>query len=287
MNNREIVVYSVCAGTFAFFILICILCLNRYKQIYGKRYQTNSRRRVNVTENIQLESHLEEIGGTYEMIDETNMIDNFQDHRDNNLSVSDTNGSYVQPDNNDYLTPYQPTDEDANTNNSNEIESESSASIDGNNRPASNHESSSSSSDVQGRRSSYLNPYQSIVQSVDVHEYSSTHNIDNSVLLGPIALTKESCSLNTVQPMIQVSKLLDSTYVIGTADESSSLLPDTSPKELEAKFSYPYKDVTLEIEPLEYKSVKDISSNTVSTKLDTTGEDSVERKLTVYRASSN
>lgn len=265
---------------------MCSLSQHRYKQIYWnfKRYQTSNRRR---TENQQQGIPPEEIEGIYEVIDESNMIYNLGDLRNDNMSVQDTNGSYVQPDSNDYLTPYHPVDDDAKTNNSKDNESESTAYSDSYNRPTSNHESSSSSSDVQGRRSSYLNPYQSIVQSVDIHEYLSIHNIDDSVSSGSIELTRESVFLNPVQPMIQVSSVLDNKYAIGCLDVLGSSLTDTRSEEIGVKCQYPYIDVTSEKEPLEYKSVTGISSDTVPTNLDTAGKDSVERKLDVYGASSN
>ncbi|VDI11049.1 Hypothetical predicted protein, partial [Mytilus galloprovincialis] len=217
LNNREIIVYSICAGTLVFFVLMCSLSQHRYQKIYWrfKRYQTSNRRR---TENQQQGIPLEEIEGIYEVIDESNMIYNLGDLRNDNMSVPGTNGSYVQPDSNDYLTPYHPVDEDAKTNNSKDNESESTASSDSYNRPTSNHESSSSSSDVQGRRSSYLNPYQPIVQSVDIHEYLSIDNIDDSVSSGSIEQTSESGYLNPVQSVIPVSNLLDNKCVIGCSE---------------------------------------------------------------------
>lgn len=258
---------------------MCSLSQHRYKQIYWnfKRYQISNRRR---TENQQQEIPPEEMEGIYEVIDESDMIYNLGDLRIDNMSVSGTNGSYVQPDINDYLTPYHPVDEDAKTNNSKGNASESTESLNSNNRQTSNHASTSSSSDVEGRRSSYLNPYQPIVQSVDIHEYLSIDNIDDS------EQTSESGYLNPVHCVIPVSNLLDNKYVIGCSDGSGSSLTDTPTKEMVSMCQYPYIDVTSEKEPLEFTSVTGKSSDTVPRNLDTAFKDSVERKLDSYGANS-
>ncbi|CAC5381562.1 unnamed protein product [Mytilus coruscus] len=93
LNNREIIIYSICAGTVAVFLLMCSVCQRRYKQIYGnfKRYQTGNRQRINITQNPQQEIPLEDIDGIYEEIDESNMIDNVGNLRDGDISVVDTN----------------------------------------------------------------------------------------------------------------------------------------------------------------------------------------------------
>ncbi|CAC5378059.1 Actin, larval muscle,Actin, clone 403,Actin-104,Actin, alpha sarcomeric/skeletal,Actin-2, muscle-specific,Actin-related protein T1,Actin, cytoskeletal 3A,Beta-actin-like protein 2,Actin, indirect flight muscle,Actin-103,Actin-related protein 2-B,Actin-46,Putative actin-9,Actin-65,Actin, cytoskeletal 1A,Actin-42A,Actin-4,Actin-71,Actin-75,Actin-85C,Putative actin-22,Actin, alpha skeletal muscle 3,Putative actin-28,Actin, cytoskeletal 1B,Actin, muscle-type A2,Actin-8,Major actin,Actin, adductor muscle,Actin len=132
--------------------------------------------RGNITDNLVSEIHLEETHVIYELIDESNMIENLENIGDSNISATDTNGSYVQPDTNGYLTPYQPVNEYTNTYDSSDNKSESSVSSEANDQTANDCPSISSSSDTEGRRSSYLNPYQPIVHSLDIHEYSYTHN---------------------------------------------------------------------------------------------------------------
>lgn len=87
-------------------------------------YQTGNSRR-NSTDHTLPGIPLEEIEGIYEEIDELNMIDSVGNLRDGDISVADTNGSYVQPDNNDCLTPFQPDDDFTSTDNSNDNKSES------------------------------------------------------------------------------------------------------------------------------------------------------------------
>ncbi|CAC5376452.1 unnamed protein product [Mytilus coruscus] len=227
LNNREIIIYSIGAGTFAIFILTCSVCKHRYKQIYGnfKRYQTGNRQRIDITGNPQREISLEEIEAVYEEIDESNMIDNVANFTDNNVSVSNTNGRTVYSDN-DYLTPYQPTDEDANTNTSNDNKSESSVSSGRIIQSTSNYESTSSSSDVQGIRSSYLNPYQPIIHSAEIHDYASTDCINEFDSSGSESLTNESGYMNPYQPMVPDRNLHEYKSVLGSLDGSGSSLSD-------------------------------------------------------------
>ncbi|XP_052097940.1 uncharacterized protein LOC127732812 [Mytilus californianus] len=276
LNNREIIIYSIGGGTFVFFILMCSVCKHRYKQIYGnvKRYHTDNRRRIDITDNPQREIPLDEIEGQYEEIDESNMKDNIVNLRENNVSITDSNGSYVQPDSNNYLTPYQPADEDANTNTSNDSKSESSAS---NNQPISDHESTSSKSDVIRERSSYLNPYQPIIHSADIHEYSSTHKTDDSDSSESDTQTMESGYLNPYQPMVSDRDLHEYKSVLWSSDGSGSSLSDQCTKGIGVSFPCPHQDLTSDIDTHEHKYVMVVSSDTVSKNLDMTKDDSIEK----------
>ncbi|VDI42453.1 Hypothetical predicted protein [Mytilus galloprovincialis] len=97
LNSRAIIVYSICAGTFAFCLLMCRLFHERYKHIYEnvKRYLFGNRRGVNTTGRPQSDIPMDEIDVIYEVIDESNMIDNLDDLMIDNVSVADTNGDYV------------------------------------------------------------------------------------------------------------------------------------------------------------------------------------------------
>lgn len=142
---------------------------------------------------------LEEIDGIYEEIDELNMIDNLEIIIGSNSSVSNTNES--QTNSNGYLTPYHSVYKEINDIIDNT--SEFYVSEDAFPQITSGRESTSTSSDLQNRRSSYLNPYQSIVHSEDIHEYLS---IQDSGLSGSETSTKRASSyLNPYQPMIPSS----------------------------------------------------------------------------------
>ncbi|CAC5379130.1 unnamed protein product [Mytilus coruscus] len=231
-------------------------------------YQNGNRRRINTTENPPLVIPLEEIEEVYEEIDESNMIDDVENLMNINLSDSDTNGSYVLPNSNDYLTPCQPTDEDAKTNNLNENKSESSSSFDENHKISSDHESTSSSSEMIGERSSYLNPYEPIIHSVDINEYSSTHKIDDSGSSESDTQTMESGYLNPYQPIVPDRDLHEYKSVLKCSDGSDFAMSDECTKEMGVEFPHPYQDLKSEIDTHEFKLVDDIASDTVSTNLD-------------------
>lgn len=204
-------------------ILLCTACQHRYKQLYNnlKKYQNDNRRRGIVPDD-QLSEIPHGIGGIYEVIDETNMIDN-RGQIDRNNTVSDINESHFQADNNGYLTPYQPaTEDDAQNNSLNDSKSESLASADANHQSTMDFESTSSSSDVEDRRSTYLNPYQPIISLVDSHEYASTQNVDGSGSSGSDAMSGESGYLNAYQPTIEVSDFHEYQYIHGCSDKSDT-----------------------------------------------------------------
>ncbi|XP_076117007.1 uncharacterized protein LOC143084833 [Mytilus galloprovincialis] len=276
LNNREIIIYSIGGGAFVFFILMCSVCKHRYKRIYGsvKRHNTGIGRRIDITDNPQREVPLEDMEGLYEEINESNMIDNMVNLKENNGSVTDSNGSYVQPDSNNYLTPYQPADEDAHINTSDDSKSESSAS---NNPPISDHESTSSKSDVIGERSSYLNPYQPIIHSADIHEYSSTHKIDDPGSSGSDKQTLESGYLNPYQPMVPDNDLHEYKSVLECSDKSDSTVSNACTNEMGVEFFPLNQDLKSETETYEYKSIKSKASDTVSKSLDKITDDSVQK----------
>ncbi|VDI72842.1 Hypothetical predicted protein, partial [Mytilus galloprovincialis] len=184
LSQREIIVYSIGTGAFVFVILLCTVCQRRYnyKQIYVKfkRYQTAYRRNRNTSEISLPNIPLEEIEGTYDVIDESNSIDNVGIIMEGNNPVSDTNENNSQFNSNSYLTPYQPSDEDFKTNNAIDNKTDLVGLSDCNNQTTSDLESTSSTSDVHNNRSSYLNPYQPIVHTADVHDYLSIHDSNSS-----------------------------------------------------------------------------------------------------------
>lgn len=233
------------------------MCQRRYKQIYGnlKSYRTNTGRR-NIPENQLQEIALEDVEPIYEVIDELNMIDNLENLRDSSRSITNITDSISQPDNNDYLTPYQPADENIHDNNS-----ESSSSSNTKDQTSSYCESTSSSSNVQERSSSYLNPYQPIVPSADNHEYSSTHKLDDSSSSG--SDTTELGYINPYQPMIADIDAHEYKFV-NCSHESDSLSADTSVKETRVLCQSPNEDINFDINIHENKSVKEILPDTVS-----------------------
>ncbi|CAC5403209.1 unnamed protein product [Mytilus coruscus] len=201
------IVYSICAGAFVFVILLCTVCRRQYKQVHVKfkRYQTAYRRNRNIQEMSLPNIPLEEIEGIYEVIDESNMTDNFGIIVESNRSISDANERNSQTNSNSYLTPCQPDEEELNTNNSidNKSERSSLSQSDANHPTTGDRESTSSNSDIQNNRSSYLNPYQPIVHSPDIHEYLSIHNSGSS---GSETLIKEANYLNPYQPIYSREK---------------------------------------------------------------------------------
>ncbi|VDI62119.1 Hypothetical predicted protein [Mytilus galloprovincialis] len=275
LNNREIIIYSIGGAAFVFCIIMCSVCKHRYKRIYGsvKRYHTGSRHRFDITDNPQREVPLEDIEDLYEEIDESNMINEMVNLKEKNVSVTDSNGSYVQPDSNNYLTPYQPADEDANTNTSNDSKSGSSAS---NNLPISDHESTSSKSDVIGERSSYLNPYQPIIHSVDIHEYLSTHKIDDSSESD--TQTMGSGYLNPYQPIVLDTDLHEYKSVLQCSDGLDSTISNACTNDTGDIFPTPNQGLKSETDTNEFKYISNSkTTDTVSNILDTITDDSVEK----------
>ncbi|CAG2255300.1 unnamed protein product [Mytilus edulis] len=184
LSQREIIVYSIGTGAFVFVILLCIVCQRRYSCklvcVKFRRYHTAYRRNRNIPEISMPNIPLEEIEGTYEVIDESNMIhvDNVETIMESNSSISNTNERNFQT--NSYLTPYQPSDKDLKTSHVTDNKTDLVGLSDGNNQTTSDLDSTSSTSDVQNNRSIYLNPYQPIVYSADIHEYSSIHDSGSS-----------------------------------------------------------------------------------------------------------
>lgn len=221
---------------------------------------------------------LEDVDGIYEVIDESNMIIDLENLRDNNISDSDTTGSYVQPESNGYITPYQPADEDKNTDNTNDIKSKYSVSSDAVNLTMSNSESTSASSEEDEIRNSYLNPYQPIVPLTDIHEYSCIHN-SSSV---SVTLTRELGYLNPNQLFPDTDlhdKIHENKSVQGCSKRSSSSnsLSDTFTKELEFTSPYLDKDLPSELYTQENIPVGGILCDTVSMDVDMTTDGSPEK----------
>ncbi|CAC5357726.1 MEGF10_11 [Mytilus coruscus] len=270
LNSREIIVYSISAGAFVFVILLCTVFQRRYKQIYGnfKRNQTGNRRMRNISANPLPELPLEDIEDIYEVIDESNMMDHLDNLRENNISLADDNDSYVQPDSNGYLTPYQP-DEDVNTINLNDNKSESSASSDPNHQSTMDRESASSSSDMHERRSSYLSLYQPTV-------HSFTHNLNDSSSSKSETLTTDSGYLNPYQPIVPDNCLHEYKSILVCSDELSSALSDTDIKKMGDKFPNPYQDLKSDSDTHDYKSVNDLSFDNVSINIDMLNDNSLQ-----------
>lgn len=258
---REIILYSSSVGVLVIVILLCTACHHRYKKLYGsiRIHQTEQNRHI--LENPLQEISLEEFGGIYEVIDESNMIDNIDNNRGHDESSSDSNENYCQPDDNGYLTPCQPTDDEVNSCNSIEDESESFAE-DKKHQNTSDRESTSSSSYIQG---GYLNPYQQMVHSADIHEYVLTQ-------------THDDCGSS--QPE---SQLMESGYLMLSSDihkckfiqDVCSSLPYTGSNDIEVKLPHPHHDFKSEIETIEYKSANGASSDTDSVNLEMMITDSV------------
>lgn len=259
---------------------MCSVCKQRYRQIYGnfKRDQTSNGQRNNITGTLPQEIPLEGVEGVYEDIDESNMIDNVETLRNMNLSDSDTNTncSYVMPNTNDYLTPYQPTDEDENINQLSDFKSESSSSF-GENQISSGHESTSSSSYIIGEKSGYLNPYQPIIYSADIHDYSFTHKINDSGSSGSDTQTLESGYLNPYQPVVPDRYLHEYKSVLKCSDKSDSTVSNTCTNETEVALPPYNQGLKSQTDTYEYKSINSKATDTVSNILDTITDDSVEK----------
>ncbi|XP_071124458.1 uncharacterized protein [Mytilus edulis] len=255
-SNREIIVYSICAGGFICVILLCTVCQRRYKQMYGnfRRYKTGKKRRRNIPEVSIPAIPLEASDGIYEIIDESNIIDNFEIIRKSRSLVSYNDESYVEPNSNGYLTPYQPVDEGLNTNDLKDTKSESSELIGSNDQGTGDCASTSSSSEVDGRRSSYLNPYQPIVHSGDIHEYSSTHNMNESGSSGSEAITRESGYLNPYQPIVHSADIHEYSST-NNMNESGSSGSETTTRE--SGYLNPYQSMVPDRDLHDYKSVLD------------------------------
>lgn len=219
-------------------------------------------------ENPLPELPLEGIEGIYEVIDESNMIDHRESLRENNISLADDNDSYVLPNSNGYLTPFQP-DEDANTMNSNDNKSEASASSDPNHQSEMDRESTSSSSDLHERRSSYLSMYQPIV-----HSFAHDHNDSSSSKSE--TLTTDSGYLNPYQPIVPDNCLHEYKSILVCSDKLSSALSDTDIKKMGEKFPNPYQDLKSDIDTHDYKSVNDLSFDTDSNNIDMLSDNSIQ-----------
>ncbi|XP_071171623.1 uncharacterized protein [Mytilus edulis] len=186
LSQREIIVYSTGTGAFVFVILLCTVCQRRYNCkrfcVKFRRHHTAYIRNRNIPEISMPNIPLEEIEGTYEIIDESNMIhvDNVETIMECNSSILNTNERNSQTNSNSYLTPYQPSDKDLKTSHVTDNKTDLVVMSDGNNQTTSDLESTSSTSDAQNSRSSYLNPYQPIVHSADIHEYLSIHDSGSS-----------------------------------------------------------------------------------------------------------
>ncbi|VDI64177.1 Hypothetical predicted protein [Mytilus galloprovincialis] len=254
-SNREIIVYSICAGGFVCVILLCTVCQRRYKQMYGnfRQYKTGKKRRRNIPEVSIPEIPLEASEGIYEIIDESNMIDNFEIIIKRRSLVSNNDESYVEPNSNGYLTPYQPVDEGLNTNDLKDTKSEFSENG-SNDHGTGDGASTSSSSEVDGRRSSYLNPYQPFVHSGDIHEYSSTHNMNESGSSGSEAITRESGYLNPYQPIVHSADIHEYSST-DNMNESGSSGSETTTRE--SGYLNPYQPMVPDRDLHDYKSVLD------------------------------
>ncbi|CAC5400652.1 unnamed protein product [Mytilus coruscus] len=281
LQNREIIVYSICASAFLFVILLCTACQRRYKLIYDsfRRYQAENRRSRNIPEVPFPDIPLVDIEGIYEVIDESNMINNIEYVRDSISSVTDTNEGYCQSDTNDYLTPCHPVVEGSNICNSSDDTSEYSATLNVYLATKSDCQSTSSSSYGQERESSYLNPYPSIVDhaDIDTQGYVFTHNTNDTGSSWLEAQLRDSTYLNPYQTMVSDRDLHEYKSVLGCSDESDSLLSDTCSTEIGVKIPHPNQDLRSDIDINEHKSANGKSCDTVSTKLDMMGGDPLEK----------
>lgn len=222
-----------------FVVLLCTACQRRYKQIYDtlRRYQSEERRIRSIPDILRSDIQLQEIEVIYEVIDESNMINDIENARDSTSSVTDTSDNYCQPDNNDYLTPCHPVDQDLNTCNTRDDKSESSVTSSIDRQTTANRQFTSSQSDVQG--SSFLNSHPA---DSDIHEYLFTHSSNESCVLIPEALTREPDYLNPYQPMIPDSDLHEYKSLRGSSDGSGSL-SNTSIKNIRETFQQSSQDL--------------------------------------------
>ncbi|VDI78440.1 Hypothetical predicted protein [Mytilus galloprovincialis] len=221
LNEREVILYSICAVVFALVILVCISCQHRYKQIYDnfRSYQTVNRRRRNKPEISLPNIPHGDIEGIYEVIDESNMIDvNIENVRYNSQPVTyndDSNSDSTEK--NDYLTPYQPADDDSITN-----KSDSSEISNCNNEITSDCRSIASSYGVPESRSSYLTMYQPIVACIDIQENTFSQFLNKPGSFEQEVHTSESGCLNPYEPMIAARDLHDYLSVPGSLSDTST-----------------------------------------------------------------
>lgn len=240
MKIRDVIVYFICGALFLFVVLLCIGCQRRYKHLHNtlRRYQTEGRRSRTIADIIHPDIQLQDIEAIYEVIDESNVINDIENARDSTSSVTDTSDSYCQPDNNDYLTPYH-QDQDSNTNNSRDDKSESSVTSSVDRQTTGDHLSISVNSDVQERRSSFSNSHP---VDIDIHEYLFAYSSNESCLSSPEVETRESDYLNPYQPMIPDSDLHEYKFLQGSANGSVSL-SITSSKHMGVIFPRPDQDL--------------------------------------------
>lgn len=215
------------------FVILCITCQRWHKQIYSnfRRYRAENRRERNVPHNSLPDIQLHEVEGVYDEINESNMIENIQNVMDSVSSVSETNESYCQPDSNDYLTPYHPADKCSNNSIGNKSESSTNSN---DHHPttsiSSDYQSNSIGSDMEGRRSSYLNPYQPIVNPAEIksHEYFSIYETNTCCASKSGDQTKDSGFLNPYQSMTKHRNLHAYKSLNTCTDGVGSLMSDAS-----------------------------------------------------------
>ncbi|VDI32888.1 Hypothetical predicted protein [Mytilus galloprovincialis] len=140
------------------------------------------------------------------------------------------------------------------------------------------NESGSSGSEAITRESGYLNPYQPIVHSADIHEYSSTNNMNESGSSGSETTTPESGYLNPYQPMVPDRDLHDYKSVLDSTVGSDSGVSDECTKEI---FVHSYQDLESEIDTHEYKSVCSMSIDTV-TKDDSSNNVQIKNRKRIF-----
>ncbi|VDI80573.1 Hypothetical predicted protein [Mytilus galloprovincialis] len=187
------------------------------------------------------------------------MMNNIPNVRSSISSVTDTN------DTNDYFTPYIHAVEGSNTCNSIDNKSESSPTL---------------NDDLATKKSGFsnLNSYPPIVHPTDIGSqgYAFTDNtLDTGSSLLEAQL-RESSYLNPYQPMVLDRDLHEYTSVNGCSNGPDSLLSDTCTTEIAVKDPHPNQNLKSNIDICEYKSVNDISNDTVSIKLDSVGDDQLD-----------
>ncbi|CAC5374160.1 unnamed protein product [Mytilus coruscus] len=278
LNNRELIVYSVCAGSFLFVILLCTACQRRNKQIHGNlsRYQVKNKRSINIPKISLPAIPLPEGSGIYEVIDESSMADNPENVRDTICLGTEANEVLSQSDSSDYLTPYHAVDEYSNTCNSSDNTSISSATSNFNQHITADRQSISLSSNIQRSRSTYLNQYPPIVlpTDIDTQGYAFINYINDTDSSVPEEQTRESCVLNPYQSMVPDRDLHEYKSVHGCSDALGSSLADTYTTEIRAN---PNQDRKSDINMHENKSVNDTQSDTVSANSDMIRDDSFEK----------
>lgn len=256
--------YSISAGLFVCVLILCTALQRRYKQLYRniRRYQTRKRKHRNKP-NISLpDIPLEESNGLYELIDESNMKYDVKSIKEGKTSVSNTKDRTFEPNINDVLTPYQAVEQELNSHDSSK-------------ETTSNRESTSSSSDFQGKRSSYQNPYQPIVQLADSHVYSTTNNSSHS--LKSETQSGESGYLNPYQPMVPDRDLHDYKSFAECLVASGSAMSNACTNEMRVDFPHPYPDFKSETDTHTRKSINSKASDTVSKNIVMLTDDSVKQ----------